>query len=64
MIKKVLLTVVCLMALSHLEVMAQGYTALWKQVSDAQSKDLPKTELEVLDKIAEKAKTERSYGQL
>ena len=64
MIKKVLLTVVCLMALSHLEVMAQGYTALWKQVSDAQSKDLPKTELEVLDKIAAKAKTERSYGQL
>ncbi|MBO4486613.1 MAG: alpha-2-macroglobulin, partial [Prevotella sp.] len=64
MIKKVLLTVVCLMALLHLEVMAQGYTALWKQVSDAQSKDLPKTELEVLDKIAAKAKTERSYGQL
>ena len=64
MIKKVLLTVVCLMALSHLEVMAQSYTALWKQVSDAQSKDLPKTELEVLDKIAKKAQAERSYGQL
>lgn len=64
MIKKLLMTVVCLMALSNLQMMAQGYTTLWKQVSDAQEKDLPQTELDVLGKIATKATSERAYGQL
>lgn len=64
MIKKLLMTVVCLMALSNLQMMAQGYTTLWKQVSDAQEKDLPQTELDVLGKIATKATAERAYGQL
>ena len=50
--------------LSNFQVMAQSYTTLWKQVGDAQSKDLPKTEMEVLGKIAEKAQAERSYGHL
>ena len=64
MMKKLLMTVVCLMALSNLQMMAQGYTTLWKQVSDAQEKDLPQTELDVLGKIATKATAERAYGQL
>lgn len=64
MIKKLLMTVVCLMALSNLQMMAQGYTTLWKQVSDAQEKDLPQTELDVLGKIATKAASERAYGHL
>ena len=64
MIKKLLMTVVCLMALSNLQMMAQGYTTLWKQVSDAQEKDLPQTELDVLGKIATKATSERAYGHL
>nr|MCR5131679.1 alpha-2-macroglobulin [Prevotella sp.] len=64
MMKKILLTVVILMAWSNLQVMAQGYTGLWKQVSDAQEKDLPQTELDVLGKIAAKAQSERSYGHL
>ena len=64
MIKKMLMTAVCLMALSNLQMMAQGYTTLWKQVSDAQEKDLPQTELDVLGKIATKAASERAYGHL
>ena len=64
MMKKLLLTAICVVALSNLQVMAQGYTALWKQVSDAQSKDLPGTEMEVLGKIAEKARADRNYGHL
>lgn len=64
MMKKLLLTAFCVMAWSHLQVMAQGYTALWKQVSDAQDKDLPKTEIEVLGKIAAKAQAENAWGQL
>ena len=64
MIKRILLTALCLVAWSNLQVMAQGYTALWKQVSEAQDKDLPQTEIEVLGKIAEKAQAEHSYGQL
>ncbi len=33
-------------------------------MSEAQDKDLPQTEIEVLGKIAEKAQAEHSYGQL
>ena len=62
--KKFLLTAVCVMALSNFQVMAQSYTAFWKQVSDAQAKDLPRTELEVLGKIVDKARADRSYGHL
>ena len=64
MIKKLMMTAIFIMVLSNLQVMAQGYTALWKQVSDAQDKDLPQTEMQVLGKIADKAQAERSYGQL
>ena len=43
---------------------AQNYATLWKQVTEAQHKDLPQTELEVLGKIAAKAEQEQAYGQL
>ena len=43
---------------------AQSYVALWKQVSEAEQKDLPKTQYEVLQQIAAKAQTEQQYGQL
>ena len=43
---------------------AQNYSALWKQVKTAQDKDLPKTEYELLMQIADKAETEKAYGQL
>lgn len=44
--------------------MADSYTSLWKQVSDAQKKDLPKTQIEILDKIITKANAEANYGHL
>ncbi|MGM9704642.1 MAG: MG2 domain-containing protein, partial [Prevotella sp.] len=40
------------------------YTALWKQVDDAQRKDLPATQLRILTRIADKATRERAYGHL
>ena len=43
---------------------AQTYSTLWKQVKDAQDKDLPQTEQEVLGQIVTKAEKEKAYGQL
>lgn len=43
---------------------ADSYTALWKQYSSAESKDLPKTQLSVLDRITRKAQAAADYGQL
>ena len=34
---------------------SQTYSALWKQVTDAQNKDLPQTEQEALGQIVKKA---------
>ena len=42
----------------------QSYSALWKKVQDAEDKDLPKTQYEVLQKIVAKAQKEKQYGQL
>lgn len=43
---------------------AQTYVSLWKQATQAQQKDLPKTELEVMRKIISKASEDKSYGNL
>jgi len=43
---------------------AQTYNTWWKQVEEAQQKDLPQTALAHLEKIEKKAQKERSYGQL
>ena len=42
----------------------QTYDALWRQVKDAQNKDLPQTEQKVLRQIVQKARQEKAYGQL
>ena len=42
----------------------QTYKLLWNQVAEAEKKDLPKTEYEVLQKIVKKATREKAYGQL
>ena len=61
--KKLLtLTFICLMI--PVFVNGQTYSALWKQVKEAQDKDLPQTEQQVLQRIAEKAEREQAYGQL
>ena len=43
---------------------AQSYEVLWKRVSEAEQKDLPKTQYDVLQQIAMKAHAEQQYGQL
>ena len=42
----------------------QSYASLWKKVSQAEEKDLPQTECELLQKIVAKAEKNRDYGQL
>lgn len=44
--------------------MAQTYASLWKQEKAAVDKDQPRTQLDVLGKIAEKAEQEKAYGHL
>lgn len=44
--------------------MAQSYSAMWKQVETANQKDLPKDKLQLLDKISKKAESEKQYGHL
>lgn len=43
---------------------ADSYTTLWKQVTAAQQKDQPKSQLEILHVISEKATKEKRYGHL
>ena len=42
----------------------QSYSELWKKANEAEQKDLPKTQYEVLQKIVVKAEKEKAYGQL
>ena len=44
--------------------LGQTYQTLWKQVEEAQKKDLPKTAMVHLQKIEQKAVKEKAYGQL
>ena len=43
---------------------ADNYSKLWKQVESARQKDLPRTQIEILKNIANKALEEQNYGQL
>ena len=52
------------LALMPFRLFAQSYDALWKQVDEAGKKDLPKTQIATLEKIAAKAETDKNYGQL
>ena len=45
-------------------VQGQTYQALWKQAEEAEKKDLPRSQYDVLMKIVEKAQREQQYGQL
>ena len=62
--KRLFLAIIVLVHLVPMEMMADGYTTLWKQVQEAQQKDLPQTQIQVLDKIIVKATTDKSYGHL
>ena len=45
-------------------VFGQNYNKLWEAVKQAEEKDLPKTQMEALQKIVDKAKRGEDYGQL
>ena len=47
-----------------MHVFSQTYNDLWKQYDEAVTKDLPKTQTSVLDKIIKKATNENAYGPL
>ncbi len=61
--KRLLSTVILSVAFS-VSAMAQSYSSLWKQFDKACEKDLPKSELSILQQIKEKAQDDRAYGQL
>lgn len=61
--KRIIYILVFILGLSSM-VNAQNYKALWKQLEIAAQKDLPKTQIEVLNKIIRKAQKEKSYGNL
>jgi len=62
--KKTLLVVLAACLLLPINTFAQTYQSLWKQVENARDKDLPRQALTHLQKIEDKAKKEKAYGQL
>ena len=60
--KKVILFALALVL--SLSAMADDYSSLWKKVDEARNKDLPRTQINLLDQIAVKASRERAYGHL
>ena len=62
--RKTLLAICMAMMMPLASVTAQTYTSLWKQVDVAERKDLPQTQIGVLNQIVHKAEQEKAYGQL
>ena len=62
--KKSLIVLLLIGLLLPMTMSAQSFDALWKQVEQARQKDLPKTQINLLDKIGRKARREKIYGQL
>ena len=56
--------IVAMILLMPIGLFGQTYSDLWKQVEQAQNKDLPKTAIAHLEKIEKKAQKEQAYGQL
>ena len=62
--KRKLLIIIAAILLVPMGLFSQTYHDLWKQVEQAQDKDLPKTAMEHLQKIEQKAQKAGDYGQL
>ena len=56
--------IILALAMLPATVAGQSYVAMWKQADEAAGKDLPKTQMEVLGRIAAKAEAAGDYGQL
>ena len=50
-----------LLTLVGMTLFGQTYSALWKQVDEAEQKDLPRTQYDVLMKIVKKAQKETGF---
>ena len=53
-----------LMSMNPMQLFADGYDRLWRQVEEYGERDLPKSSMEVLQKIIAKAEQEKRYGHL
>ena len=62
--KKTLVLLTVILILMPMNIFAQSYNNLWKQVEQAKEKDLPQQELQALQKIIDKARGGHDYGQL
>ena len=62
--KKTTVSLLLILLLSPVTMLADGYDKLWKKVEDAAGRDLPKTQIEHLTEITDKAEREGDYGQL
>lgn len=61
--KKTIIAIAAAMMMP-LALFADGYTQIWKQYEQAKRKDLPQTQIKLLDKIAAMAQKEKNYGNL
>ena len=59
-----LFVIVAAICIVPMGLFGQTYQSLWKQVEEAQNKDLPQTAVQHLQKIERKAQKEHSYGHL
>ncbi len=60
---KKLITILTVMIIPMM-LFGQSYASLWKKVEAAEEKDLPKTQLDILQQIVSKAEKDKNYGQL
>lgn len=63
-IGKIIITLAMGLMMCPSAAFSQNYSALWKQVKSAQEKDLPQTQIKVLEQIISRAENDMAYGQL
>ena len=62
--KQRFITLLMLLAAMPFLLFGQSYSALWKKAQEAEKKDLPQTQYDIIQKIVKKAEKEKAYGQL
>ena len=62
--KKLFIILSIIFLLLPITMTAQSFNDLWKQVKQAEQKDLPKTQISLLKKIKQKGQKEKAYGQI
>ena len=62
--KQRIITLLILVTAMPFMLFGQSYSALWKKAQEAEEKDLPQTQYEIIQKIVSKAENEKAYGQL